>query len=231
MVGLSLTACSAPRAPQLIDIPGNVPPRPGVAVPPVDINAPGRTSGQLTQWAEDIQQASSIPAAAAAAYGNAAAIMAATQPSCGLTWTTLAGIGWVETRHGHIYGGKLNTGGYVTPPVFGIILDGSPGFENIPDTDGGALDADTTWDRAVGPMQFIPQSWNKYGTDANGNGLAEIQQIDDAALASARLLCDFNRDLSTRAGWQQAILAYNQSAEYVVKVAFAANAYSVGTRP
>ncbi|CAN5749179.1 hypothetical protein BH23ACT2_BH23ACT2_00110 [soil metagenome] len=29
----------------------------------------------------------------------------------------------------------------------------------IAETDGGLLDGDTTWDRAVGPRQFIPGTW------------------------------------------------------------------------
>ena len=78
-------------------------------------------------------------------------------------------------------------------------------------------------------MQFIPESWRKYGRDANGDGRADPNQIDDAAIAAARLLCENGGDLSVAENWQRAILAYNASQEYVMQVRDAAAAYSVGT--
>src|SRR5699024_5670500 len=119
--------------------------------------------------------------------------------------------------------------GYALPPIIGVQLDGSPGFAEIPDTDGGELDGDPEFDRAVGPMQFIPESWRKYGRDANGDGRADPNQIDDAAVASARLLCETGGDLSQAENWQRAVLAYNASQEYVMSVRDAAAAYSVRT--
>lgn len=210
-------------------IPAGIPPAPGAPVPAVDIGAPGRTSDQLRPWAQAINEQMNIPQAALAAYGNAAETMRQTRPECNLAWTTLAGIGHVETRHGRYRGASLSDDGYSLPPIIGVKLDGSPGFADIPDTDGGALDGDTEHDRAVGPMQFIPESWAKYGRDANGDGRADPNQIDDAAVASARLLCDAGGDLSQAKNWQQAILSYNASQEYVMKVRDAAAAYSVGT--
>ncbi|GLB64247.1 hypothetical protein NCCP2495_21260 [Dietzia sp. NCCP-2495] len=210
-------------------IPPGIPPAAGAPVPTIDIHAPGRTSDQLRPWAEGINQPMDIPVAALAAYGNAAETMRQTQPECNLAWTTLAGIGHVETRHGRYRGASLNDDGYALPPIIGIKLDGSPGFAEIPDTDGGEWDGDTEHDRAVGPMQFIPESWRKYGRDANGDGRADPNQIDDAAIGAARLLCATGGDLSVAENWQRAILAYNASQEYVMSVRDAAAAYSVGT--
>ena len=210
-------------------IPPGIPPPAGAPVPTVDIYAPGRTSDQLREWASGMNQQMDIPVAALAAYGNAAETMRQTRPECNLAWTTLAGIGHVETRHGRYRGASLNDDGYALPPIIGIKLDGSPGFENIPDTDGGELDGDSEYDRAVGPMQFIPESWRKYGVDANGDGRADPNQIDDAAVSAARLLCINGGDLSQAENWQRAILAYNNSREYVMDVRDAAAAYSVGT--
>ncbi len=37
-------------------------------------------------------------------------------------------------------------------------LNGANGTQAIRDTDAGQLDGDSIWDRAVGPMQFIPST-------------------------------------------------------------------------
>ncbi len=41
----------------------------------------------------------------------------------------------------------------------------------------------------MGPLQFIPSTWRSWGVDANGDGVADPNQIDDAALAAGRYLC------------------------------------------
>ena len=56
------------------------------------------------------------------------------------------------------------------------------------------------YDRAVGPMQFIPSTWSVVGVDADGDGQRNPQDIDDAALATAVYLCSGDDDLSTDAG-------------------------------
>lgn len=214
-------------------VPEDIPPAAGTPPHLIDVHGPGRTSDQLEEWAAPIAESIGIDPQAVRAYGNAELIARDAWPQCNITWNTLAGIGWVETRHGRYSGnafdqGNLDENGYATPAIIGPALDGSPGFAEIADTDGGRYDGDTEYDRAVGPMQFIPQSWAKYGRDANGNGDPEPQQIDDAALSSANLLCAFDRDLSTPEGWQDAILSYNQSREYVINVRDAAAAYAIG---
>ncbi|WP_394280477.1 lytic murein transglycosylase [Corynebacterium sp.] len=213
-------------------VPDNVPPQAGTPPPLIDVHGPGRTADLLADWASPIAAETNVDPQALRAYGNAELIAREAWPECNLAWNTLAGIGWVETRHGTYTGdaltrGQLDPNGYATPPIIGPALDGSPGFARIEDTDGGRLDGDTEFDRAVGPMQFIPESFEKYGRDADGNGTAEPQQIDDAALAAANLLCSAGRDLSVPEDWTQAILSYNNSNDYVVKVRDAAAAYAI----
>src|SRR5690625_6670086 len=99
-------------------------------------------------------------------------------------------------------------------------------FKSIPDTDNGALDGDATWDRAVGPMQFIPQTWERYGRDGNGDDIADPQNIDDAALSAAALLCTAGGDLSQNRNWTRAIYAHNHRHQYHRDVADAANHYA-----
>ncbi|SDL85989.1 Membrane-bound lytic murein transglycosylase B [Corynebacterium mycetoides] len=213
-------------------VPADVPPAAAQAPPLIDVHAPGRTSDTLAEWAAPIAEQTGIGPQAVRAYGNAALVAQEAWPQCNLAWNTLAGIGWVETRHGTYTGrtfdtGRLDEAGFAQPPIIGPALDGSGQFAEIRDTDGGALDGDATFDRAVGPMQFLPGSWRIYGRDANGDGVADPQQIDDAALASANLLCADNRDLSTPEGWRDAIFSYNNSNDYVVKVRDAAANYAM----
>ncbi len=213
-------------------IPDNVPPAAAEPAPRIDIEAPGRTADQLTQWAQPIAEATRIPAQAVRAYGNAEVIAANFWPTCNLSWNTLAGLGQVETRHGTYTGNwmkpaEIQADGVVRPPIVGVPLDGSPGFAEIRDTDGGELDGDSEFDRAVGPMQFIPETWRRHGIDASGDGVADPQHIDDAAASAARLLCSGGRDLSTPEGWTSAIRSYNQSDEYVRDVRDAAANYAL----
>lgn len=176
-------------------------------------------------WVQRMAETSGIPERALAAYAGATLAIADTHPSCGLGWNTLAGIGHVESEHASIGGSRIRRDGVVYPPIIGIPLDGN-GVEAIADTDGGVLDGDTGWDRAVGPMQFIPQTWGAYGQDGNGDGSRDIHQIDDAALAAAAYLCDVGGDLTAPDRWIAAVSAYNPSVEYNNRVAEAANHYA-----
>jgi hypothetical protein len=160
---------------------------------------------------------SGIPSTALSAYQNAAARETARKPECGITWPLLAGIGRVESNHGRFAGAELHADGVSTPRIIGIPLNGN-GTALIRDTDGGRLDGDTVYDRAVGPMQFIPSTWASWGVDANGDGLKDPFNLVDAAAAAADYLCAAGRDLRTSSGQVHAILSYNYSYDYVSMV-------------
>ncbi|WP_408014621.1 lytic transglycosylase domain-containing protein [Rhodococcus xishaensis] len=217
------------RSPR-IEIPDGIPPGPGAPLPSIDVNAPGRTANLLHDWSAPLSESLAISSTALEAYGYAAAVMAATRPACGLGWTTLAGIGAVESKHGTYGGAHVDSDGQVNPPIRGVPLDGSAGVADIPDTDGGAMDGDATHDRAMGPLQFIPETWARWGVDANGDGVVDPDNIDDAALTAARYLCARGGDLTTEDGWTAALMAYNLSGEYLLDVRERAAAYSVGVR-
>src|SRR5690606_6207558 len=119
----------------------------------------------------------------------------------------------------------LREDGRPSKPIVGVPLNGAPGVREIPDTDRGLLDGDPVHDRAVGPMQFIPSTWNKWATDGNGDGIGDPQNIDDAAMAAARYLCAGGRDLSTGAGWWSAVMSYNHPVEYAQEVVAMAERY------
>ncbi|HIW96451.1 MAG TPA: lytic murein transglycosylase [Candidatus Corynebacterium gallistercoris] len=221
--------------PERIPVPADVPPAAAQPAPDIDIHAPGRTSEQLIDWAAPISEETGIPLQALIAYGNAEVIARQNRPECNITWNTLAGLGYVETRHG-TYDGKnfgaasLQENGIAEPHIVGPQLNGQ-GFAKVEDTDGGEVDGDPDFDRAVGPMQFIPESWSRYGIDADGDGATNPHSIDDAAASAVRLLCDHQRDLGTPEGWTRAIRGYNQSTEYVLNVRDAAANYALGQRP
>lgn len=186
------------------------------AVPPQEI--PDLTD---ETWIERTAEDTGIPERALQAYAQAAVALA----ECGIGWNTLAAIGATESGHGSHGGATIASDGLVTPEVIGIALDGGESVAAVPDTDGGSYDGDTEWDRAVGPMQFIPETWEIYAQDGNGDGEANPHQIDDAALTAATLLCERGGDLTTEEGWYSAILAYNASEQYAAVVADRATRY------
>jgi membrane-bound lytic murein transglycosylase B len=160
------------------------------------------------------------------AYYRAARALAAEQPACRIGWTLLAGVGRTESGHGTFRGSRLNASGTVAPPIIGIPLDGSNGTAVIGDTDDGRLDGDTAFDRAVGPMQFIPGTWARWGRDGNGDGRADPQNLYDAALTAGVYLCQFGPGLDADGGMREAVLHYNSDQAYVNLVVSRARGYA-----
>jgi membrane-bound lytic murein transglycosylase B len=154
-----------------------------------------------------------LPLVVVHAYWRAAALA-----PCQVPWWLLAGVGFVETRHGTAQGSRVTATGDTTRRILGIPLDGRPGVMAIADSDGGRLDDDGTWDRAVGPMQFIPGTWGRWASDATADEVADPHNLYDAALAAARYLCFSRGDLLTEPAQRAALLAYNRSVPYGTKV-------------
>jgi membrane-bound lytic murein transglycosylase B len=171
-----------------------------------------------------------IPALTLRAYREAAAWAAGFAPDCRLSWTVLAGIGRIESNHG-LFGGpatRFSAAGTVSPRITGPPLDGR-GVARIPDSDGGRWDGDATWDRAVGPMQFIPTTWRSLGRDGNADRVADPNNLFDAAVSAAGYLClSGDGDLGDPARLRQAVYAYNHSWPYVDAVLGWARLYQGG---
>lgn len=203
--------------------------RPDLAQPTA-APAPGDPAGREA-WAERLAGPTGVPARALIAYATAESGIAAEHSGCGLSWVTLAGLGRVESNHARFGGAQPGADGRPTETIRGPQLDGTNGNRVIRDTDGGALDADREYDRAVGPLQFIPQTWALVGADGDGDGRADPHDLDDAALAAARYLCagtDGEADREVRRGddWRAAVLAYNRSGAYVARVRAEALGYA-----
>ncbi len=161
-----------------------------------------------------------IPDRVLSAYRQAEATTARTLPGCHLRWEVLAGIGRIEASHAE--GGRLTAAGVASPAILGPVLNGQPGTAAVADSDGGRLDGEPVWDRAVGPMQFLPSTWQVYG------GGGDPQNVDDAAVATGRYLCAGATDLADPAQLFRAVYRYNHSAAYVTDVLGWARAYQAG---
>jgi membrane-bound lytic murein transglycosylase B len=183
-------------------------------------------------WVAPAGGGRAIPALTLRAYREAAAWAAGYDPGCRLSWTVLAGIGRIESNHG-LFGGaatRFSPAGAVSPRITGPPLDGR-GVAAIPDSDGGRWDGDTVWDRAVGPMQFIPGTWRSLGRDGNGDQVADPNNLFDAAVSAAGYLCLSGGDLSDPAQLRQAVYGYNHSWSYVDAVLGWAGLYQGGVAP
>jgi Transglycosylase SLT domain len=191
------------------------------------VSEPVRAVLSSTQVIDGLGQ-SGLPSVAVDAYVRAADRLATEDPSCGIRWTLLAAIGRVESNHGRFGGAMLRDDGYPTKPIRGIPLDGRPNVALIRDTEGGALDGDTAYDRAVGPMQFIPSTWRSVGVDGNGDGRRDPNNLFDAAYGAARYLCDGDADLRNADARAQAVRRYNNADEYVRVVLNLADMYETG---
>ena len=169
-----------------------------------------------------------IPAVALAAYQRATQLIDSADPTCHMRWEVIGGIGRVESDHGQFGGNHLTPNGVSVPGIYGPVLDGSNGVGLVRDTDGGRLDGTSTYDRAVGPMQFLPGTWAMVGTKPSATGEHGPQNIYDAALATATYLCSGNGDMSNLADLRAAVFRYNHSDAYVSLVLGIAQAYAVG---
>lgn len=191
-----------------------------ITQPPPLVDGP-----DLAAWVDGTAKRTGIPARVVAAYAAAEIAQRAATPRCGLSWVTIAAIGRVESVHGQLRGGRIDADGVARPVIIGLPLDGTNGTRETPDTDGGALDRDTTYDRAVGPMQFLPATWARYGGDGNGDGVRDPNQIDDATRGAAAYLCSGRRDMVNGTGWWDGVMAYNRSTSYAQLVWAAAQRY------
>jgi murein DD-endopeptidase MepM/ murein hydrolase activator NlpD len=74
---------------------------------------------------------------------------------------------------------------------------------------------------AIGWMQFMPSTWVRWGTDANGDGLADPWNPDDAIYSAARYLAAAGGQTDINRG----VYAYNHADWYVKEVLDLANVY------
>ncbi|MDA1358428.1 lytic transglycosylase domain-containing protein [Glycomyces luteolus] len=154
----------------------------------------------LDAWAAGLTDLG-IPQRALVAYGRGELVSAAQNPGCNLSWTTLAGIGATETTHGTTGGNQIQSDGTTLTEIIGSGYD------------------------EMGPMQFLPSTWERWKADGDGDGRYNPHDIDDAVTAAANYLCHDDRDMSRPDGWYAAVYSYNPREDYVKKVFDRADEY------
>ena len=128
-----------------------------------------------------------------------------------LDWTILAAIGKVECDHGRSLLSGCNPAGTV----------------NSAGASGPMQFLATTWRATAAPGSSPPpgspttSDSQGYASDADADGIADIWNINDAALAAARLLSANGAPVD----YQRAIFAYNHSLAYVTRVLRIAESY------
>ena len=210
------TALNLPAPAEVSDLP--------VAVPeaPAPVGAVPATASRVSL------DSTGIPVRALEGYRKAASLVSSADRACHLDWELLAAIGRVESDHARFGGNLLDAADVAQPGIIGIPLDGTNGTARITDSDGGLLDRDAVYDRAVGPMQFIPSTWRVVAVDADRDGVKNPQSMTDSASAAGIYLCSGPGDLSNPGDLHAAIMRYNASDSYVQMVTDLAATYRLG---
>ncbi|RMH78820.1 MAG: hypothetical protein D6683_07095 [Actinomyces sp.] len=203
-----------------------------------------RSAGLITELAPrwilaPVHGAAPLTPRALDAYVRAELVHTVFEPGCRLSWATLAAVAGVESAHGTHGGAHLLVDGRTDRPIVGLRLDGiavdgaGETVAAIADTDGGRIDGDPVHDRAIGPFQFVPQTWQSWARDGDKDGRLDPHDIDDAAMTAAAYLCSYGR-LSRWETWNAAVFGYNHSNAYVASVKAGLdrlNRLRIGTAP
>jgi membrane-bound lytic murein transglycosylase B len=203
-----------------------VAPSPSVTAAP----GPARPADSLATWAAKISGVTGVPAVAVQAYAYAQLTVRNTNPQCAIGWTTLAGIGEVQSHHGQAGGSVLDRNGRSTPPIVGPALNGQDGRPLVSDTDAGAFDSDPLFEHAMGPLMLLPAVWRANASDADSDAILDPYDIDDESLAVAKLLCAGGEDLTQRAGWNTAVARVQTGDAFAEAVFQAADSYGRRTQ-
>ncbi len=204
------------------------------ALAPVTPAEPTVTAPTARRAAVVDVRAGDIPWAALQGYKRAADILGEVEESCGLSWTLLAAVGQVSSRHGQVADSELGADAVARPDIVAPAATAASAL--VADTDAGEFDGDADEDRAVGPMQLQPAVWNVAAVDGDGDGRRSPHDVDDAALATAVFLCATGERLGDEDGAAAALRGLNHSRVYVdqvlaVEAEYAAGEFAVADPP
>jgi cell wall-associated NlpC family hydrolase len=164
----------------------------------------GAFVSKMSQWLD-------IPPRAVAGYAKATRTLGREQPSCHLSWITLAAIGKTATDHGRATGARFGADGHASKPI---------GTVELKDFYGDVVSVKD----AVGPMQLSPDLWRQWQRSASG-GKPDQQNVDDAALTTGRALCAGDRDLSQGEAWWTAVSTLQPATLFLHRTLATTNVY------
>jgi len=177
-----------------------------------------------------------IPTVVYDAYVNAAREMAHYDPSCHLSWQDVAALGRIESDHARYANTSIAANGDTYPSILGPALNGTGGNGTYRIPAGITWDGPGPWERAVGPMQFLPTTWLAIrplmpplprGVPADPNN------VYAATLAAGTYLClsAGPAGMGSLSGIMAAYYSYNHSASYVAEALANALAYGATITP
>ena len=178
-----------------------------------------RQTSVSSAWVARTARAAGIPAPAVRAYGAATLRELAADPGCHLAWTTLAGVGWVESQHGTLGGLRLGADGRPSRQIDGPVLDGSGDVAAVPGDAG-------SWQRATGPLQFIPSTGSAGAPTATATESPTRRTSTTRRTPPHATSARPGPTSPPAPGWSAAIFSYNHSDAYVRSVYDAAQAYA-----
>jgi cell wall-associated NlpC family hydrolase len=189
------------------------PPSSSPVPPPATDRAavPGTGGQEFDTWVGEVARWLDIPARAMTGYAKATVRLGKEQQGCHVSWVTLAAIGKVTTDHGRKGGARIGDDGRATKPI---------GTVEVRDFYGRVVSTPS----ATGPMQLPPALWQKWQRSAAG-GKPDVQNVDDAALATGHALCDAGRNLTLGDDWWSGVGTLQEAPLFLHRVLATANVY------
>lgn len=188
---------------------------PPAAVEPIAEGAPAVAVRNVSTADAYVDRLVDAPDAAVAAYQRAATVINAAAP-CNLDWLVLAALGRLASNHGRgdDLSHRITLKGKVKPALLGRPLNGKAGRSRVSDTDAGELDGNARWDAPTGPMGLLPETWSRVAVDADGDTVRNVQDLDDATLGAAVLLCASGKDLARPKALRKALRRYDATPHF-----------------
>lgn len=177
----------------------------------------------MRDWAETRAESYGIPQRSLEAYAYAA-FRVREDSGCQIGWPTIAALGYVLSDHGRAKGASVGEDGVTSKPLRRV-APAAEGKEQVSDTDAGEIDGTREIDVPVGPFQIMPSRWEEFGTAVEPGATPNPDNIDDAALTTAKMLCSTG-DMKSPDGWTAAVSSINPSPIFLKGVHSKAEEYS-----
>ena len=193
-------------------------------LPPLNSPSPVADRRHLRHPAAEAE--AGIPATVLDAYKKAAAELQESKPGCNLPWQLLAAIGQVES--GQARGGRVDADGTTISKILGPQLDGN-GFALIKDTDNGAYDGNSSYDRPSAPCSSSPPPGRGPAATATATARRTPTTSTTPPSPPATTCAATAGTCRSQGDLDRAILSYNPSQDYLNTVLSWLEYYRKGT--